>query len=130
MEEFRIAWRGHDLFDSVEEEGMTLGARACYHIACELASAIRCDVEGYVPEPWQDDSWALLEFPNLGQRVRCVVAMQDENDYSISVSCGQSIFRSLFGRRPPDVCDENVTVVRNALVSNNRFQILRDKETV
>lgn len=68
MYEFRIAWRGHDLFDSVEHEGMTLAARACYRIACEIASTIRSSVSGYVPEPWQDDSWASLTFSNLGQR--------------------------------------------------------------
>jgi len=130
MQGFRVAWRGQDLFDSIEEEGMTLGARACYRIACELVSSIRCAINGYVPEPRQDDSWASLEFSNLGERVRCVVAMQDENDYSIDVSCVQSLLRTLFGKKPPDVRAENFAIVKNALAKNVRFEILAEERVV
>ena len=128
MCEFRAAWRGHDLFDSVEQDGMTLGARACYWLACEIVSAIRTSVKGHVPEPWQEGSWASLEFSNLGQRVRCVVAMQDENDYAISVSGVQGWFWSLIGKRSPDVSAENAAIIKNALAKNPRFEILDETQ--
>ena len=124
MCEFRIAWRGLDLYDSIEEEGMTLTARACYRIACELVSGIRVLISGYVPEPWQDDAWASLDFPNLGQRIRCVVSLQDDNDYSISVTCTQGLLRSLIGRKSPPVNPKNIEIVRKAIEANDRIEIL------
>lgn len=57
--------------------------------------------------------------------VRCVVAMQDENDYAISVSCIQSLFWSLIGKRPPEVSAENIAIVKNAFATNPRFEICR-----
>jgi len=124
--EFRIAWRGLDLYDSIEEEGMTLTARACYRIACELASSIGKHIAGYIPGPWQDDAWASLDFPNLGQKVRCIVSLQADNDYSIDISCLQGLLRTLTGRQSPPVDPRNVEIVRKALESNERFHILNN----
>ena len=106
---------------------MTLTARACYWIACELVSEIRSDIGRYVPEPWQGDGWASFEFTNLGQRIRCVVALQDENDHSITVQYEQSLLRSLLGKHPSEVCDENLAIVRNALAKNQRIEMLSEK---
>ncbi|MEW6366083.1 MAG: hypothetical protein AB1714_15750 [Acidobacteriota bacterium] len=101
MREFRVAWRGVDLYDSIEDDGMALTARACHHIACEIVSSIGSSIRDHVPEAWREDSWASLEFQNLGQRVRCVLALRDENDYSVSVGCVKGMFRSLIGRKAP-----------------------------
>jgi hypothetical protein len=125
MQEYRIAWRGLDLYDSIEQEGMTLTSRACYRIACEIVSLLRGYISGYIPEPSQDDGWASLEFPNLGQRVKCVVSFQDENDYSVTVDCFQGILRSLMGRKPPEIKHETLELVRRALSENPRIEILR-----
>ena len=103
MSEFRTAWKGVDLFDSIEEEGMTLTARACCRIAGEVVSALRGTLTSYVPEPYQEDGWATFYFTHLGQRIRCVVSMQGDNDYSITVSTTQSLMRTVFGCRAPAV---------------------------
>jgi hypothetical protein len=129
MHEFRFAWRGQDLFDSVEYEGMVLTSRACYWMACELVFSIRGIVKNYGPEPWQDVGWASCEFSHLGQRIRCVVAMQDENEYSVNVSCVQGLLGTLVGRRPPEIRPESVALVRNALNSNPRFEVLASERT-
>lgn len=124
--ELRIAWKGADLFDSIEEDGMTLTARACYHMACEIASAVRRSVSSYVPEPWQDNGWASGEFSNEGQRVRFVISMEDENKYVVSTYTVQGLLRTLFGRKAPAIHNENVRIVTEAIRSNPRFEILAE----
>lgn len=128
MTVFRLAWRGSDLYDSIEEDGMTLGARACYRIACEIVSAVRASVDGYVPEPLQEDSWAFFEFPNLRQRVQCHVALQDENDYSVDVGCARSLLQFITARERPEILPGNVETIRNALKTNPRFEVLAEPQ--
>ena len=122
--QFRVAWRGQDLSDSIEEEGMTLGSRAAVRIAWEIVSSLRNKISTYVPEPSQEDSWASFEFSNSGQRVSCGIAEQEENEYSVTVGCAQGLLRSLFGAKAPPVDAVNIDLVREALSENPRFEIL------
>lgn len=126
MSVFRIAWQGPDLYDSIEEEGMTLTARACHRICGELVSGLRRHLDTPMREPWQDDCWASFEFVNLGQNVSVVVSLMDENDYSIAVEVRRGIFGSLLGGRSGEVKAENIGLIGDVLRENARLIILRN----
>jgi hypothetical protein len=74
-------WGGEDLFESDEDEGMTLTARACYRAACEAVSLLRIGIKNTsISEPTQEDGWAYF---NLPINVACTVVwlLVDEKEH-------------------------------------------------
>lgn len=124
MRELRLAWRGPDLFDSIEEEGMALSARASQRVACEIVSTLRLALGISIAEPLQEDSWSSFDFSLDRTGVRCAVSFADEDEYLVALAPAAGLLRALFGRRASPLDPRLVDRVREALAANPRLELL------
>ena len=106
-------WNGPNLFDTVEDEAMTLTMRAVYRVACEAVSLVRNyyrprrlrdSPPPYIREPIQDDAWVTFTIPLESRVIDCCVNWVPEGDesrYAFQFSEPRGCLGSLLTRKRP-----------------------------